>query len=192
MFSFISWHKKVKLLKSIAHKHLSDKMVKQNQHEMMKNKFEFWRNYNTLVTQFEKEQNMVYAALKFRIVSLCRRTFRQWKLRASLSQNIGKIEQKLASATVGFSFFIIKTYSENIEDKNLELDCESHQNILIKYQADKIKNKLIGIFRKRSLFNSWKEISLTKRLDFPYNFYNNRLANRAFKAFILSLRRRWV
>lgn len=187
MFSFISWHKKVKLLKSISQKHLSVQKVKQNQHEMMKNKFEHWRNYNTLVSQFEKEQNMVYAALKFRVVSLSKRTFRQWKLRTGLSQNIGRIEQKLASATVGFGFFMIKTYSENMESDN-----HNYQDILIKYQTDKIKRKLIGIFRKRSLFNSWKEISLSKRLDFPYNFYNNRLADRAFKAFILALRRRWV
>lgn len=33
---------------------------------------------------------------------------------------------------------------------------------------------------------------MTKRLDFPYSYYNQRLAEKAFKGFALTLRKRWI
>jgi hypothetical protein len=166
--------------------------VQLNQHQTIKCKFEHWRKISVLITEYEKEQCMIYEALKYRVVSLCKRTFRAWRLRANLSQNIGKIEHKLTSATIGLSFFMIKEHSENMEIKNFVSSHENHRNTLIKYQTEKIKKKIVGIFKKKYLFTAWKEISLTKRIDFPYNYYNHRLADRSFKAFILALRRRWV
>ena len=115
-----------------------------------------------------------------------------WKFKYRLSKIINKAESKLASAVLGFPLFLIRDYSE-INYTNSIIDTNENSEYLhYQYKSEKLKYRLAKIFQKKFLFQNWKEIALSKRVDFPYNFYNMKLAKNAFKGFIIILKKRWV
>lgn len=144
------------------------------------------------VKTHEKQQKMLYTALQFRANSLSRKTLRKWHQKYRLTKILPKMEKTVTKILLGFPFFCLKKYSEGIEDNSLVDSHFRNDNLHYEYQADQLRAKVVSIFKKKQLFDQWKEIALTKRLDFPYSYYNQRLAEKCLKGFMLVLRQKWV
>lgn len=192
MFSLILFHKKVKILTKVVHSQLSVEKLKQRDLDRLAVGFYTWKQQITDAKNIEREKQLLYVALKFRANSLCKKTLKLWHRRSVLTQNLQKAEKIVTRTVLGFSFFCVKQYAESIEDSCLVESTQSVKDLYAEYQTDKLKNKLVTIFKKKQLFCQWKDIALSKRIDFPYNYYNQRLAEKCFKRFMYFLRQRWV
>ena len=67
-----------------------------------------------------------------------------------------------------------------------------NESLELEYKAEMLKAKVVRMFQFKRFFSAWKEIAILKRIDFPYSYYNQRLAEKSFKVFILLLRNKWV
>lgn len=72
MFSWIQWHKKMKKIKSISNKYLSDKAVRQMEEIRVFEGFSHWKELTQELASKEKEEIMIYSALQFRVYNLCK------------------------------------------------------------------------------------------------------------------------
>jgi len=184
MFSWIQWHSKMKIIQKITSKHLNEGRIQQQKDIAVFSAFMNWKKTTSIVADQEREQIMTYTALQFRITTLCKKALKVWKYKFRLSQVIPQAEKKLTSAILGFSFFCIKT---NYKTKILNEEYLQH-----KYQAEKLQNRLAIMFRRRKLFNSWKEIAMMKRVYFPSDYYHTKLAKKVMNLFSILLRKRWI
>jgi len=93
------------------------------------------------------------------------------------------VEKKLTKVLLGFPFFILKHYTETIDDNSLIENHILNPNSYFEYQSEKVKLKLTEMFRRKQIFNSWRQTAISKRVDFPYSYNSNRLIEKAFKGF---------
>lgn len=101
--------------------------------------------------QADKNQIMLYTALKFRINSLCKRSLKIWRNALNFKNGLKKLSQSVNEAQYGYAFFCLKNYTEDEQDVSLVND-EQSENLHIQYQADKLKQKMVKIFKKKHLF----------------------------------------
>ncbi|CAI2386721.1 unnamed protein product [Moneuplotes crassus] len=192
MFSWIQWHKKVKSIRNLCSKYMNQESVKTAESVMAYNYLVRWRNNVHEAISHERDQVMTYTALNFRISTLCSKAFRAWKMKINMMKVINKAERKIICATLGFPFFCIKDQSER-NYMNIDIDSSQSSEILQhQYESDKLKCRLAILFRKRSLMISWREVALSKRIDFPCDYYNLKTAKKAFGCFKVALKNRWI
>lgn len=146
----------------------------------------------TKIKSIEKKQQLIYKALDFRVNSLCSKTFKIWHQKALLQRKLNIVDKKMTKLVLGFPFYILQRNSLNPNDAHLSHFPLSNPQLHYEYQAENIKSKLIKILRKKSLFNAWKNTAISKRIDFPYDFYTRHLLSTALRSFKLSLRSKLI
>jgi hypothetical protein len=187
-FSLLLFHQKCSSLKPILLLHNSQEKLLARQTIAMKECLQKWRKIIEKERLRETEEKVGHEYS----MKMAKKCLRRWRVMRKMGKVGELVEKKVNSVMVGFPFFWLKNYAKGLEENSLMMGYFENQNLELEYRTEKLKSRVIRIFQIKRIFSAWKEVAIVKRIDFPYSFYNQRLAEKAFKVLILLLRNKWI